>query len=312
MTTTPIPIDTERSPTVILELIQSLKVRDVMNRSPITAERRRSLRSVQKLMKANGISGVPIVEEGRIFGIVSMGDIISALDNGVIEHQADEYMTKKVIVLEDEMPLSFAISYFNKYNFGRFPVLNKDKKLVGVLTSRDILNKLVLELNQQVTALESQIPVAAPANTNQIYKEFRIQKYDMENAGKASNEIKKILQSKGLSPKDIRRVAVAVYELEINLVIHSDGGKVAVTIDTDSAEIVASDTGPGIKDIALAMKEGYSTAVDWIRSHGFGAGMGLANVKRVSSEFAIDSQWGVGTTVRALLKFNEVPKEASL
>ena len=128
-------------------------------------------------------------------------------------------------------------------------------------------------------------------------RQFVVVRNDLSNAGKAANEIKKMMKDAGLDNKVVRRVAVAAYELEINVCIHSMGGSVTFILDTEKATIIAKDKGPGIKDIEWACRDGTSTANDWIRSMGFGAGMGLANSKRVSDEFDIQSKVPSGTTV---------------
>jgi anti-sigma regulatory factor (Ser/Thr protein kinase) len=174
--------------------------------------------------------------------------------------------------------------------------------LVGIIASRDILNKLLVEMNKEILRIEEQIPSPPPSNQlHQVYQEFYIQKFDFENAGKASSEIKKILQAKGIPAKIIRRTSVAAYELEMNLTIHSDGGKIKLIATDQQLEISATDRGPGISNVELALKEGYSTANDWIRSLGFGAGMGLPNVKRVSDRFHIESALDKGTQVIATI-----------
>ena len=106
----------------------------------------------------------------------------------------------------------------------------------------------------------------------------------------------------GFPPETIRRVSIAMYEGEINMVIHADGGVATVNVYPEEIEIILADKGPGIADIDLAMKEGYSTAPDNVRSLGFGAGMGLPNMKRYTDEMTIDSTVGVGTTVRMVVK----------
>ena len=117
------------------------------------------------------------------------------------------------------------------------------------------------------------------------------------SAGEASMQIKKELRSLGFDPQTIRRVSIAMYEGEINMVIHAGGGVAEVLVSPDSIEIILTDHGPGIPDIDLAMQEGYSTAPDTIRSIGFGAGMGLPNMKKYTDEMKIDTVIGVGTTV---------------
>ena len=126
---------------------------------------------------------------------------------------------------------------------------------------------------------------------------FDVDGSDFTSAGQASVQVKKNLRQLGIGPEIIRRVSIAMYEGEINMVIHANGGSADVTVTESQIIIVLSDHGPGIKDISLAMREGYSTAPDNVRSLGFGAGMGLPNMKRYTDHMKIESELGVGTTV---------------
>ncbi len=121
-------------------------------------------------------------------------------------------------------------------------------------------------------------------------------------AGEASVMVKKKLRQLGLPPEVIRRVSIAMYEGEINMVIHADGGDADVTVTDDEVIIVLADRGPGIPDVDLAMQEGYSTARDNIRSLGFGAGMGLPNMKKYTDSMKIEPELGVGTTITMTVK----------
>jgi CBS domain-containing protein/anti-sigma regulatory factor (Ser/Thr protein kinase) len=308
MTKPPSLVDASKSSLLTLEIVFNLKVRDVMATNLITATRIDTMRHIQKLMKDHRISGVPIAEEGRLFGLVSVDNILRALDFGYIEDTAEGRMTRNLIVLEDTMPLSFAMSWFERYKVGRFPVLDKEEKLVGIVTSGDVMSKLLFEMNSAVNKLEEGVEqqAAAQANTGgRYYREFRIKKYDFEKGGVASSEIRRVLKERGYNPKLIRRAAIASYELEINLVAHSDGGRLTCIIDDERIEITAKDSGPGIPDVDQAMIEGFSTATDWIRSLGFGAGLGLPNVKRASDTFDIRSQMGLGTIVKSTINITD-------
>ena len=117
------------------------------------------------------------------------------------------------------------------------------------------------------------------------------------SAGEASVQVKRMLRQMGYHPDLIRRISVAMYEGEINRVIHAQGGDADVYVTPDCITVILKDVGPGIKDVEQAMQEGFSTAPDNIRSLGFGAGMGLPNMKRYSDELKIDSVVGVGTTI---------------
>ena len=131
-----------------------------------------------------------------------------------------------------------------------------------------------------------------------IQQEYPIAAEDYTRAGEASADIKRRLKQLGVSSMVLRRVAVASYEVELNLVIHSRGGVLTLEVEPDRVRLVSRDVGPGIPDVELAMREGYSTAIEEARSLGFGAGMGLPNMKRYSDEMKIDTTPGVGTTVR--------------
>lgn len=126
---------------------------------------------------------------------------------------------------------------------------------------------------------------------------FDVDGANFTSAGEASVKVKKILREVGFEPETIRRVSIAMYEGEINMVIHAGGGTAEVVIEEDRIIIILTDTGPGIADIEQAMQEGFSTAPDNIRSLGFGAGMGLPNMKRYTDEMAIESKLGKGTKI---------------
>ena len=126
---------------------------------------------------------------------------------------------------------------------------------------------------------------------------FDVDGNDFTSAGQASVQVKKNLRQLGIPTEIIRRVSIAMYEGEINMVIHAGGGVADVKVCEDHVEIILTDKGPGIKNIEQAMQEGFSTAPDRIRSLGFGAGMGLPNMKRYSDDMQIDSVVGEGTTI---------------
>ena len=120
---------------------------------------------------------------------------------------------------------------------------------------------------------------------------------DFTRAGEASSDVKRKLKQMGVGPDAIRKVAIAMYEGEINMVIHAKGGQITVEITPEQIRMVLADVGPGIPDVELAMQAGYSTAPDEVRSLGFGAGMGLPNMKKYTDEMSIDTRIGEGTTI---------------
>ncbi len=135
-----------------------------------------------------------------------------------------------------------------------------------------------------------------------IRQHYDVDGTDFTRAGEASGKIKKTLKDIGFPPEAVRNTAIAVYEAEINLVIHAGGGEIDVEITPECVKVVLTDHGPGIENVELAMQEGYSTAPDRIRALGFGAGMGLPNIKKYSDEMDIQTEIGVGTVMT--LKIN--------
>ena len=125
---------------------------------------------------------------------------------------------------------------------------------------------------------------------------------DFTRAGEASSDVKRKLKQMGVGPDAIRKVAIAMYEGEINMVIHAKGGTITVEITTEEIRMTLADVGPGIPDVDLAMQAGYSTAPDEVRSLGFGAGMGLPNMKKYTDEMVIDTRIVEGTTITMAVK----------
>lgn len=135
-----------------------------------------------------------------------------------------------------------------------------------------------------------------------MHTEYAVAARDYTRAGDASADIKRRLRQLGVSTELLRRVAVASYELELNLVIHSLGGDLSLDVDSDCVRLCSVDRGPGIEDVAQAMRAGYSTANEEARSLGFGAGMGLPNMRRNADVFTIDSRPGHGTSIQMLFE----------
>jgi anti-sigma regulatory factor (Ser/Thr protein kinase) len=145
--------------------------------------------------------------------------------------------------------------------------------------------------------------------TPKINLEFKIGEKDFFMAGESASRVKKTLQQLGMKQEIIKRIAIIIYEAAMNVAIHSSHGMLRVFITPEEIMIETEDTGGGIPDVDLAMREGYSTATHEIREMGFGAGMGLPNIKQCSDELKIDTKVGVGTILQATVYFTERPKK---
>jgi len=137
-----------------------------------------------------------------------------------------------------------------------------------------------------------------------IHADYPVEAEDYTRGGEASADIKRKLKQLGVSANVLRRVSVASYEVELNLVIHSDGGVLTLEVTPEAVRLISADRGPGIPDLELAMREGWSTASETARSLGFGAGMGLPNMKRNADGFEIQSEVGKGTEIRMSFNIN--------
>ena len=131
---------------------------------------------------------------------------------------------------------------------------------------------------------------------------YEVSPDDFTRAGEASSDVKSKLKQMGVNPEAVRKVAIAMYEGEINMVIHAKGGEITVEITPQRIKMVLDDVGPGIPDVEMAMKAGYSTAPDEVRSLGFGAGMGLPNMKKYTDDMKIETELGVGTKITMEVK----------
>jgi CBS domain-containing protein len=284
-------------------LVYELRVRDAMTSVAFTAAATDSLRSIQHLMKDHRISGVPILTDGTLVGIVSIEDIISALDKGHINESAEQWMSRKIVTLRDHFSLVRAVAEFDRHGFGRFPVLDVNHRLVGIITRGDITACLMHRLERR--AEEAIAKEAALATTRaedekaqRVVINADVKSGDFDSAGKLSQRMREVLRSRGIDPDARRRAAIIAYEAETNIIIHSLGGRMSVSIDPQKVCIEAVDNGPGIENIDLAMQDGWSTAGPLARELGFGAGMGLPNIKRCSDKFEIHSEMSGSTRLR--------------
>jgi anti-sigma regulatory factor (Ser/Thr protein kinase) len=256
-------------------------------------------------MKSHRISSVPITDGGVLLGIVTIEDIINALDQGRINDAAEKLMTRHVVTLRDYYSLVRAVAEFDHNQFGRFPVLDAQGSVVGILTQGDITACMMHHLEEraeQAIAHEAALVAAQSVEGKAgrpIVVRAQIKSGDYESAGKLSQRLRQILRDWGIDPEIRRRAAIVAYETETNIIIHSLGGKITATVSPDRVVIEAEDMGPGIENLDLALQEGWSTAGVLARALGFGAGLGLPNMRKLSDQFDIKSELGSGTRVRA-------------
>jgi len=298
------------------ELVYELKIEDVMKREVVTVAPQTSMREFKELLRLKRISGAPVVEDGKLVGIISLEDLIKALEDGEMDNLVGSKMTCGVETLCSDDSAVQAVNRMARFGYGRFPVVDRSGKLVGILTRGDILRGLLrrLEVNYREEEIQryraSHIFQDIVSDRTSLILRYQVQGKDFRQGGAASSKIKRAIERLGGGPPIARRVGVAAYEAEMNLVIHTDrGGEIRVEIQPDRVYILAEDQGPGISDIEQALQPGFSTAPEWIRELGFGAGMGLLNIKHCTDRMKLDSKLGVGT--RLEMWFHIPPPESA-
>lgn len=277
-----------------------IKVAEAMTTDPVSFSPTATFREIQLRMKKRRFSGTPIVEEGALVGMVSIDDIISAFDNGWIDQPVRDHMTSDLVTVPQSYSIIAASNIFGKHRYGRLPVVEApgSSKLVGILTFSDILSHLLVKMNtiaERVEEQERSLNLLNQGASDSLHFELTPDNFDL--AGTASTSVKKHLKERGVSAKLARRLAVACYEAEMNVILHSLGGSLDLHILDDRLRVVVCDEGPGIPNVVEALDAGYTTANEKIRALGFGAGMGLSNIKRSADRFTIRSTMDSGTEI---------------
>ena len=294
------------------ELVYELKIEQIMTRDLVTVTPDQSMAELREIMQRNRISGTPVVEGGKLIGLVSIEDLINALGAGEGEALIREKMTTNLQTVYADESVVVAINKFARFGFGRLPVVDRSEKLVGILTQGDIVRGLLRQMEMEYKEEEikryraSHIFQDIESEQTGLVLRYKVRPKDFVRGGEASSKLKRALERLGGAPQIVRRVAIAAYEAEMNLAIHPDkGGEMIAEIMPERIRIIATDNGPGIPDVELALQPGYSTAPDWIRELGFGAGMGLSNIQACADEMRLTSTVGVGTRLEICFNLKE-------
>jgi CBS domain-containing protein/anti-sigma regulatory factor (Ser/Thr protein kinase) len=284
------------------ELSYDLKVHEVMAADLKTASPDLPLSDVLEILRANRISGVPVVEGERLAGVISLEDIVRALQRNDLAAITSQYMTRDVVTVASYDSIVKAIRMFTEKKLGRLPVVDEDEKLVGIITKGDITRGILVALQKDYKEEEvrryraSHLFEDIISERTTLVLRYTIKAGDFTQGGKASSHIKRALIRLGADPQLIRRCCIAVYEAEMNLIIHTtNGGTMKLEVEPHRITVTATDDGPGIPDTEKVFEPGYSTATEQVREMGFGAGMGLVNMTRCVDEIKLESTVGKGS-----------------
>ncbi len=288
--------------TRVEELAYELKIEEVMTSDIKAVSPDVPMAEVLELLRQASISGSPVVSNGNLVGIISIEDLIRSLRRGDIEAPVRDYMTSQIVTVNSLDPVVEALKVFAQTRLGRLPVLDTSGTLTGIITKGDITRGILRALERDYQEEEvrryraSHLFEDIVSDRTSLILRYTIKPRDFTHGGAASSHIKRALVRLGANPQIARRCGIAVYEAEMNLIIHTtNGGVIVVEIEPHLISVEAIDDGPGIEDIELAMRLGYSTALEEIRELGFGAGMGLNNIDHCVDEMLLESTPGKGT-----------------
>ncbi|MBN2345709.1 MAG: CBS domain-containing protein, partial [Candidatus Aminicenantes bacterium] len=276
-------------------IFEDIKAADIMNPNVLEISAEKKIAHAKELMKIKKISGIPVVdEERRLVGIISIEDIIHALEFHKINDPIRRLMSAQVVTIHREDSLAQVVDKFENYKYGRFPVVDDDRRVCGIISKEDILHGILEKFNliyihdqKRTSTLDTEVSAITGERlkVEEASFHYQIDTGDIDAAGTGAALLKKFLSGKNFHNDIVRRVGVATYEAETNVVIHSRGeGDIYFFHDENRFIVRVVDNGVGIEDLDRAMNEGYSTAPDHIRERGFGAGMGIANMKRFADK----------------------------
>ncbi len=302
----------------VQELVYEIRVCDVMKKQVITVGPQSTMSELGNILREKRISGTPVVDQGKLMGVISIDDFIRWLADREPDCPVSEKMTRDIRTLYADEPVIHAVNKFEHLGFGRFAVIDRrHEKLLGIITKGDIveglLRKLEIDYYREETShyngrhfLED-----IQADKTALFFEYTVVGHNFQRAGESASRLKSTLQRLGLAPQVIRRVAIATYEAEMNLIIYTDGGKIRARIEPHQILVRVEDSGPGIPDVEKALRPGYSTAPEWVRELGFGAGMGLDNIRKCASRMGLSSTVGKGTQLRIYISTEDGAKSES-
>jgi CBS domain-containing protein/anti-sigma regulatory factor (Ser/Thr protein kinase) len=291
--------------TRVEELSYELKIEDVMSNKLRKLTTDMKMSDALEMMRQERISGAPVVYNDQLVGVLSMEDLIHCLCNSDLDASVKMYMTPNPITVQAKSPVVEALKTFVNSRVGRLPVMDPDGHLIGVITKGDVTRGVLSALKRDYASEElkryraSHLFEDIASDKSSLVLRYTIKPKDFTHGGSASSNIKRALLRLGASPQLARQCGIAAYEAEMNLIIHTtNGGTLRVEIQPHVISMVATDEGPGIENVELAMKPGYSTATEETRELGFGAGMGLPNIARCVDSVVLESSSERGTRLK--------------
>jgi len=285
----------------VIERIYEIRVEKIMRTDVIRVTPDTMMSKLKYAVKENNYACIPVLEGEKLIGQISIEGYVDWLTSDTGDVPVSEIMDVKFKTLHPDEPVITAVKELELIGLRGLPVVeNESEKFLGVICRCTMMEGVLAELDID-DKIEEQKDDCLLKNIQSssalITLSYIVDQKPLEYGGEISSSIRSDLYKLGLPGSIVRRTAIAAYEAEINLLAYAGGGLFTINLNTNLLNMKIEDTGPGIPDVDKAMEPGYSTAPDWVRELGFGAGMGLLNIKNCSDNFKIESTIGKGTVL---------------
>lgn len=257
--------------------------------------------------KSSRLPGIAVMQE--FMNELRVIDLMKTFVHNSLDDTAAEKMSEDMIRIHPDEKALCALELIGGHGCSLLHVIDNDGLLVGSITEEDINKGILIALENYIGGDDIRKYRAGRlfddiiSDSTSLTLRYKVAPKDFEIGGKASSTMKRMLERIGIDADLLKRITISAYEAEMNLIIHTnEGGEIRAEINPECIVLTAEDSGPGIEDVEEALRPGFSTAPDWVRSLGFGAGMGLCNIKRYSDEISLVSETGKGTVLTAAFK----------
>jgi len=285
----------------VIERIYEIRVDKIMRTDVVRVSPETMMSELKHAVKENNYACIPVLKGEELIGQISIEDYIDWLTSDIGDVPVSELMDINYKILHPEEPVITAVRELELIGLRGLPVVeNESNKFLGVICRCTMMEGVLAELDMDNEREQTEIGNDCLLNNIQsssaiVTLSYIVEQKSLEYGGEISSSIRADLYKLGLPGSIVRRAAIAAYEAEMNLLSYAGGGIFTINLNTELLNMKIEDTGPGIPDVEQAMEPGYSTAPDWVRELGFGAGMGLQNIKNCSDNFTIRSTVGEGT-----------------
>ncbi len=293
----------------VIERIYEIPVEKIMRTDVVRVSPGAMMSELKYAVKENNYACIPVLEGEKLIGQISIEGYIDWLTSDLGDVPVSEIMDIKYKTLHPDEPVITAVKELELIGLRGLPVVeNESEKFLGVICRCTMMEGVLAELDmndkkeeQKDDCLFSNIQSSSALVT----LSYIVKQKPLEYGGEISSSIRADLYKLGLPGSIVRRTAIAAYEAEMNLLSYAGGGLFTINLNEEILDMKIEDRGPGIPDVEKAMEPGYSTAPDWVRELGFGAGMGLQNIKNCSDNFKIESRIGEGTVLQVNINLED-------